>query len=862
MTKQFLSILFIYATLCASAQTYTVGTSTITYTDPARSNRSVGIDFRYPGANNALASGQFPFVIFAHGFSMNQAPYYPYADSLAKRGYIVGLLTTETGLSPSHANFAQDLLFAYSKLISEGNTNNASIFYNHVVAKGAIGGHSMGGGSTVLAAQYGNPQVCSFTFAAATTNPSSITAAPSMTKPYLSFAGSRDCIAPIATHQQPMYDASGAPCKFLINIADGLHCQFGNANTACSFGEGASFCASSPLSRQQQIDKTIFFLVPYLDYYLKGDCNAWTLFESRYTANTVDAKQRNCTNTVPSNAAITGNNFFCPTQSTTLTATPTGFQYVWNDNSTGGTLNVNSAGTYSVAVGNGTCTLPTVALAVSQSANPAAAPTTSAATVCSGSSATLSANATAGSGTITTYAWSSGIVGNLSGGSVTPSGQTTYIVTVTNSDNCSATASVSVATAQPLTTPSAITANDTVCSSISNILISVPNDTNASQYNWTLPSGWSITGNNNINAIQAISGSSGGVISVTAENVCGPTSAVTKTITVVPSNLGTPGSITGNTDLCAGTSASYYIAPVAGASSYTWSTPNGWTVVSLNPDTAITYTTGDSSSTISVSAVNGCGQSIPATIQVTTRHIPSLGVIDGTDSICLNNTGTLNFTLSAADNADSIVWSASNSWTITAGQGTSVLGVNSSNTNGSVSVYASNQCGATTPLTYNVVYIDTPQITITQQGDSLSASAIGAANYQWYQSGALISGANSASYTPITTDNYTVSITNQYGCSTLSSPFSFIISGINDFANENSLSIFPNPNSTGSLQINISKEWLGGQMRIFDAEGRQVANSELNGLTGKVDLSSINKGVYLLQLENNGNTLRKKLVKQ
>ena len=103
-----------------------------------------------------------------------------------------------------------------------------------------------------------------------------------------------------------MYDASGSVCKFLINITDGLHCQYGNANTACSFGEGFSGCASSPLTRAQQIDKTLFYLIPYLDYYLKGDCSAWTLFESRYTSNTVDALQRNCTNIIPSNPSISG----------------------------------------------------------------------------------------------------------------------------------------------------------------------------------------------------------------------------------------------------------------------------------------------------------------------------------------------------------------------------------------------------------------------------------------------------------------------------------------------------------------------------------------------------------------------------
>ena len=189
------------------AQTYTVGTQTITYTDPARSNRSIGLDIHYPGTNSTVANGVFPFVIFGHGFLMDATPYYPFADSLAKRGYIVALLTTETGI-PSHPDFAQDMVFSYGKLIAEGDSNPSSPFYHKVKHKGAIGGHSMGGGSTVLSCQYANPAQCYFTFAAATTNPSSITASAFMTKPYLSFAGSSDCIAPIATNQQPMYDTS------------------------------------------------------------------------------------------------------------------------------------------------------------------------------------------------------------------------------------------------------------------------------------------------------------------------------------------------------------------------------------------------------------------------------------------------------------------------------------------------------------------------------------------------------------------------------------------------------------------------------------------------------------------------------
>lgn len=778
MKKQLLLFAIVLFALHLSAQTYTIGDKTITYTDPVRSNRSVGVQFRYPGTNSAVTSGQFPFVIFAHGFSMDQTPYFPYADSLAKRGYIVGLLTTETGLSPSHANFAQDLLFVYNKLIAE-NSNNASFFYQHVIAKGAFGGHSMGGGSTVLSAQYGNPQECSFTFAAATTNPSSISAAHLMTKPYLSFAGSSDCIAPIATNQQPMYDSSGSSCKFLINITNGLHCQYGNANSACSFGEGFSGCASSTLTRQQQIDKTLFHLIPFLDYYLKGDCSAWTLFETRYASNTTDVLQRNCTNTVPANASISGTTFFCDNNSTTLTANLAGFQYLWSNNSTANTLAVNAAGNYSVIVGNGVCSLASVSASVTQNFSPV--------------------------------------------------------------------------------TPSAISSADTVCSNISNLSISVINDAGAT-YNWTLPSGWSITSGTNTNSITATSGINGGTVSVTAQNSCGTSSPVTATIAVVPSNLGTPGTINGTNDLCAGTSSLFSVGAVNGANAYSWTAPNGWSSVTLNPSTSIDYTVGDSSGIISVSAVNNCGQSIPSTINVTVHTIPTLGILYGTDSVCLNNYDALNFSLSSALDADSIVWSASNPWNIIGGQGSSVLSVNSYMNSGSVSVYASNECGTTSTLSFDVLYVDTPQITITQQGSVLSASSVGAVSYQWYNSSALISGANAADYTPTASGDYTVSITNQYGCSTQSAPFSFVFTALNETHNENSFRIFPNPNSTNRLQFLLGKDWLGSEVKITDATGRLIDKNEITNTQFEIELPNISSGVYIVSMEKGAEVLRKKLI--
>ncbi len=792
--KKFSTLLLICFSLASFAQ-YPIGHKSINFKDASRTGgfaigggttnpvggtgRDIGTEIYYPatsaGNNTPVAAGNFPVIVFGHGFSMTWDAYTTLWDSLVNSGYIICFPRTESGIipAPSHLDFGKDLA-KVSDLMLAGTSPFAGSTTNRL----AIGGHSMGGGSTFLADQYTTSPICYFTFAAAETNPKASIAAKAITKPHLVFSGTLDCVAPNAANQQLMYDSLASACKLHINLIKGYHCAFADNNFNCGFGEGTCITAGGLSSTEQQ-RRVRLYLNPYLDYYLKGVCEAWTKIQNLIDTATISTVQQICTNTVPANASISGPTYFCNSSSTTLTANPAGFQYLWNDNSIAGTLAVNTSGNYSVVIGNGTCALAAVSVSVTQNFSPA--------------------------------------------------------------------------------TPSPITSADTVCSNISNLSISVTNDAGTT-YNWTLPNGWNVTAGNNTNVITATSGTNGGTISVTAQNSCGTSSPVTASITVVPSNLGTPGTISGVVDLCAGTSGSFSIAPVSGASAYSWSAPNGWSAVTLNPSTSIDYTVGDSSGIISVSAVNNCGQSIPSTINVTVHHIPTLGILYGIDTVCLNSYDALNFSLSSADNADSIVWNASNPWNIIGGQGSSVLSVNSYMSSGSVSVYASNECGTTSTLSFDVVYVDTPQITITQQGSVLSASSIGAASYQWYNSGALINGANAANYTPPASGNYTVSITNQYGCSTQSPPFSFIYNSVNEVLQENSFRIFPNPNSTNRLELLVEKDWIGSQVKIIDAMGRLMAKHETVNTKFEIELLNISSGVYIVSIEKGAQVLRKKLI--
>ena len=106
-----------------------------------------------------------------------------------------------------------------------------------------------------------------------------------------------------------------------------------------------------------------------------------------------------------------------------------------------------------------------------------------------------------------------------------------------------------------------------------------------------------------------------------------------------------PGNITGNTTVCAGSYQTYSIAPVTGATSYTWTLPTGWTGSSTT--TTINTTAGTAPGNISVVANNSCGPSpakvsyvnIASTSPAPTAANASPAVITSGQSSVLTATG-------------------------------------------------------------------------------------------------------------------------------------------------------------------------------------------------------------------------------
>ncbi|CAG1009466.1 hypothetical protein MYXO_03871 [Myxococcaceae bacterium] len=280
------------------AAAYPVGRVSVSFQDPARGNRNVGVELYYPatvaGSGAPFATppeGGFPTVVFGHGFQMVVTAYENIWTALVPEGYVVALPTTGGELFPNHGDFGADLAFVVEKLRAE-SSNPASFLHQKLSGKAAVMGHSMGGGASFIAADVNATVDGIAVLAPAETNPSAIGAAAGITVPTLVFSGTKDCVASASQHQLPMYDASASTCKTYVSVAGGSHCQFGINNTLCNLGE--LFCGGAGISRAAQHAIVSSLLLPWLDGVLRSDWQRWQDFEATLAAGSGFTSQRSC----------------------------------------------------------------------------------------------------------------------------------------------------------------------------------------------------------------------------------------------------------------------------------------------------------------------------------------------------------------------------------------------------------------------------------------------------------------------------------------------------------------------------------------------------------------------------------------
>lgn len=401
----------------------------------------------------------------------------------------------------------------------------------------------------------------------------------------------------------------------------------------------------------------------------------------------------------------------------------------------------------------------------------------------------------------------------------------------------------------------------------------------ASTYNWSPNTGLSGTSGSSVTATPAttttytVTGTSNGCTGskdVTLEVSAGPAPAQ-------------PGAMSGTAAICPSINAvGYSVAPVATATSYTWTVPNGATIASGAGTNAITvnFSGTFSGGYIYVRANNNCGNSpwrkknIISTLPATPSAIS--GQVMG---IC---NATVAYSIPLVTNATLYTWTPPIGANILSGQGTNgvTLSFTSGFSQGSLCVTAGNSCGTSVSRCVSLNAKPKKPASITgpasvcanQTGIQYSTTSVpGASSYVWtVPAGASIaSGGGTTSITVnfgATAGNVSVKSKNSCGASNKLNKAVTINCKLpeGNTADFTHLNVVPNP-AKDLVELHFTSEAAGdGIIIVSDVMGREVMKEIITLNKGEnthnLDLKNISKGVYVISLDNDNKRVSKKLI--
>ena len=439
------------------------------------------------------------------------------------------------------------------------------------------------------------------------------------------------------------------------------------------------------------------------------------------------------------NPVITGTLQFCTGQSTTLSTG--GFTtFEWRNGAnvivgTNSTLNVTTADNFNVRVSNGFGCFAT-STTVTTSFYPFTAPTISGgSSFCPGSNVAITASAGYSS-----YVWRN------SGGSIVGTNQSlvvgiagTYSVTATAANGCEGVVS-RVITLNPVPSP-VITGSFVFCPGGDPTVL----DAGAGYvtYEWRNGAGTIIGTNQTVTVFSA----DNFIVTVTNASGCSGTSPAITT-TFLPF---TPPTVTGASAFCPGTSIT--LTASAGYSAYEWKNGLG-VVIGTNP--SLIVSAADTYS-VTVTSTNGCKGTVSRVITQTTPPHPA---VSGTLQFCTGSSTTLNggpgySSYIWKNPATGVVLGTNQTFNVTV-PGPIRLIVDSLGCSDSITVTTTTVAGPSTTITGALQFCP---------GTStiLNAGA-GFATYTWVLNGGGIVGTNQTLQV-FTAGNYTVTVTNAFGCS-------------------------------------------------------------------------------------------------
>ncbi len=249
------------------------------------------------------------------------------------------------------------------------------------------------------------------------------------------------------------------------------------------------------------------------------------------------------------------------------------------------------------------------------------------------------------------------------------------------------------------------------------------------------------------------------------------------------------------------------------------------------------------------------------TIRVYQSPVVSALAISPNDSVCKLDSVMLSVT---ATNGDIYQW-----YSDTNAINNADTSIYYAKTTGNYYVEVSNSFGCrTNSNAKKITFIDNPpKPGVWIIGNTLNTNLTGY-NLQWYYEGSSLgSVATGMTYNVTQTGNYFLIATNSFGCSTSSDTIYVTYgSGIAENSAINGIQLMPNPNN-GVFHLNFNTDIQNAvQVRINDMIGKEVYNQTFVSISGKVsqdiDLSNIQKGIYMVEIDAGSSKANTKMIIQ
>ena len=591
-------------------------------------------------------------------------------------------------------------------------------------------------------------------------------------------------------------------------------------------------------------------------------------------------------NPLPTVTIQSASNTICTGNSIVLTGNGAA-SYSWNTVATSASITVSptSTTTYTITGTSAAGCTNTATKTITVASNPTVNITSSNNTICAGTTITL----TATSGL--TYSWNTGQTTSII--SVSPTTTTTYTVTGTNASGCSTTTNASI-TVNPVPSVSIQSAGTAICAGSSIVLTAI----GADSYTWS--------GGQNTSSI-TVSPTSTTTYTATGTNAFGCQSTATKTITV--ESLPNVAITSNGNSICEGNSITL---SGTGAILYSWSTGASSANITVSPTENTTYTvtgtsaagcqntasttiiveenpvveitastttvcsgnpiilsateglnyawsngentssitiTPSNSGTYSVTATNGAGCNVTASIDINVLTSPSITLTTTDDAICSGASTTI--TASGADNFSWNIGSSESSITVEP-TSTTVYTVTGTNNNGCQAISSQ-----------EILVLQQPEIAFL---DPTTTFCLNSPEYTFEVlpvNGTFSGpGMNGSTFNPATAGVGTHTIQYYYSNGACDATSELIITvddciSTNDLADIPSIEIYPIP---AHDFITIDGLQGNSQLHLLNEQGQIIYHTITFNAKHTIELQDLASGIYYLKIATNQKVQFKKVV--